>query len=144
MLTSRWQGLSTTPSVHANTVELDTPKTVRARQDFNGFEPGFYPNIFYPLYNFIHKFLSATLLVSEKGYIYNRLPVLQISIFRSSSLDLVAASGQRRPAKPSGALYVIQSTTTCCTDCVDEHRSKFTNVTDMYAPTPVHTSPRDR
>ena len=44
--------------------------------------------------------------------------VLQISIFRSSSQDLVAASGQRRPAKPSGALYVIQSTTTCCTYCV--------------------------
>ena len=30
-------------------------------------------------------------------YIYNRLPVLQISMVRSSSQDLVAASGQRRP-----------------------------------------------
>ena len=38
-------------------------------------------------------------------YIYNRLPVLQISMFRCSSQYLVAASGQRRPAKPSGALY---------------------------------------
>ena len=42
---------------------------------------------------------------SYKLYIYNRLPFLQISMFRSSSQDLVAASGQRRPAKPSGALY---------------------------------------
>ena len=36
-------------------------------------------------------------------------------MFSSSSQDLVAASGQRRPAKPSGAVYVIQSTTTCST-----------------------------
>ena len=40
-------------------------------------------------------------------YIYNRLPFLQISMFRSSSQDLVAASGQRRPAKPPGALYMV-------------------------------------
>ncbi len=51
-------------------------------------------------------------------YIYNRLPVLPISMFRSSSQELVAASGQRRPAKPSGALCIMQSTTTCYTDCV--------------------------
>ena len=49
--------------------------------------------------------------------LYNRLPVLHMSMFRSSSQDLVAASGQRRPAKPSGALRIMQSTTTCCTDC---------------------------
>ena len=55
---------------------------------------------------------------ADSCHIYNRLPFLQISMFRSSSQDLVAASGQRRPAKPSGGLYGIQSTTTCCTDCV--------------------------
>ena len=48
----------------------------------------------------------------------NRFPVLQISMFLSSSQDLVAASGRRRPAKPPGALCIVQSTTTCCTDCV--------------------------
>ena len=37
-------------------------------------------------------------------------------LFRSSSQDLVAASGQRRPAKPSGALCIMQSTTTCYHD----------------------------
>ena len=37
--------------------------------------------------------------------LYNRLPFLQIAMFRSSSQDLVAASGQQRPAKPPGALY---------------------------------------
>ena len=59
---------------------------------------------------------------------YDRLPVLQISMFnfRSSSQDLVASSGQRRPAKPSLAdtgrslacVSCAQSTATCCTDCV--------------------------
>ena len=45
--------------------------------------------------------LHAQQLVSSvpPQYIYNRLPVLQISIFRSSSQYIVAASGQRRPAK---------------------------------------------
>ena len=38
-------------------------------------------------------------------YIYKRMPVLQISMSRSSSKYLVAASGQRRPAKPSGIVY---------------------------------------
>ena len=47
----------------------------------------------------------------------NRLPFIQISMVRSSSQYLVAASGQRRPARPSGALYILQSMTTCCTDC---------------------------
>ena len=51
-------------------------------------------------------------------YIYNHLPVLQISMFMSCSQDLVAASWRRRPAKPSGALCIMHSTTTCCTDCV--------------------------
>ena len=37
-------------------------------------------------------------------YIYNRMPVLQISMCRSSSQYLVAASGRRRPAKLPGAL----------------------------------------
>ena len=50
--------------------------------------------------------------------LYNRLPVLQISMFRSSSQDLDGASGWRRPTKPPGALCIMQSTTTCCTDCV--------------------------
>ena len=54
----------------------------------------------------------------DLSYTHNRLPVLQISMFRSSSQDLVSASGKRRPAKPSWALCIIQSTTTCCTDCV--------------------------
>ena len=65
--------------------------------------------------------VSVTVMVrvgKVLGLGYNRLPVLQISMFMSSSQDLVAASGQRRPAKPSGALCIMQSTTTCCTDCV--------------------------
>ena len=41
-----------------------------------------------------------------------------LHLFMSSSHYLVAASGQPRPAKPSGALCSMQSTTTCCTDCV--------------------------
>ena len=38
---------------------------------------------------------------------------------KSASVDgvLVAASGCRRPAKPSGALCITQATTTCCTHC---------------------------
>ena len=49
---------------------------------------------------------------------YIHLSVIKISMFMSSNQGLVAASGQRRPAKPSGALYILQSMTTCCTDCV--------------------------
>ena len=71
-------------------------------------------------------------------YIYSRLPVLQISIFRSSSQDLVAASRQRRPAKPSGALYIIQSTTTCCTDCVICPQA---HMADSWAPQSFNVSP---
>ena len=70
--------------------------------------------------------------------IYNRLPVLQISMFRSSSQDLVAASGQRIPAKPSGALCIMQSTTTCCTDCV---MCPQAHVTDSWAPHSFNVSP---
>ena len=63
----------------------------------------------------LEKYLEPVEAVTcVSSLVYNRLPVLQISMFRSSSQDLVAASGQQRPAKPSGALYVIQSTTTCC------------------------------
>ena len=72
------------------------------------------------------------------GYIYNRLPVLQISMFRSSSQDLVAASGQRRPAKPSGALCITQSTTTCCTDCV---MCPQAHVADSWTPHSFNVSP---
>ena len=70
--------------------------------------------------------------------IYNRLPVLQISMFRSSSQDLVAASGQRRPAKPSGALCIMQSTTTCCTDCV---MCPQAHVADSWTPQSFNVSP---
>ena len=79
-------------------------------------------------------------VLSQKCYIsvYNRLPVLQISMFRSSSQYLVAASGQRRPAKPPGALYAIQSTTTCCTDCVICPQA---HVADSCAPQSFNVSP---
>ena len=70
--------------------------------------------------------------------IYNRLPVLQISMFRSSSQDLVAASGQRRPAKPSGALCIMQSTTTCWNDCVMCPQAR---VADSWAPQSFNVSP---
>ena len=69
---------------------------------------------------------------------YNRLPVLQISMFRSSSQDQVAASGQRRPAKPSGALCIMQSTTTCCTDCV---MCPQAHVADSWTPQSFNVSP---
>ena len=71
-------------------------------------------------------------------HIYNRFPVLQISMFRSSSQDLVAASGQRRPAKPSGALCIMQSTTTCCTDCV---MCPQAHETDSWTPQSFNVSP---
>ena len=51
--------------------------------------------------------------------IYNRLPVIQRSMFSSSNQDLVAASSRRRrPAKPPGAYCITQSTTTCYIDLV--------------------------
>ena len=70
--------------------------------------------------------------------IYNRLPVLQMSMFRSSSQYLVGASGQRRPAKPSGALCSMQSTTTCCTDCV---MCPQAHVADSWTPQSFNMSP---
>ena len=81
---------------------------------------------------------SAAVKIIYKRYIYNRLPVLQISMFRSSSQYLVAASGQRRPAKPSGALCIMQSTTTCGTDCV---MCPQAHVADSWAPQSFNVSP---
>ena len=48
----------------------------------------------------------------------NHLQFLQISMFRFSGQDLVAASGRRRPAKHAVAVCTMQSATTCCTDRV--------------------------
>ena len=59
-------------------------------------------------------------------------------MFRSSSQDLVAASGQRRPAKPSGALCIMQSSTTCCTDCV---MCPQAHVADSWSPQSFNVSP---
>ena len=70
--------------------------------------------------------------------LYNRLPVLQISMFRASIQYLVAASGQRRPAKPSAALCIMQSTTTCCTDCV---MCPQAHVADSWTPQSFNVSP---
>ena len=55
----------------------------------------------------------------------------------SSSQDLVAVSGQRRPAKPSGASCIMQSTTTCCTDCVMRPQA---HVTDSWTPQSFNVS----
>ena len=82
--------------------------------------------------------IGVLLQLYQRYDIYNRLPVLQISMFRSSSQDLVAASGQRRPAKPSGALCIMQSTTTCCTDCV---MCPQAHVADSWAPQSFNVSP---
>ena len=82
--------------------------------------------------------IGVLLQLYQRYDIYNRLPVLQISMFRSSSQDLVAASGQRRPAKPSGALCIMQSTTTCCTDCV---MCPQAHVADSWTPQSFNVSP---
>ena len=59
---------------------------------------------------------------SFRNHIYNRLPVLQISMFRSSSQDLFAASAKTSKAIRSlvydAGYRMMQSMTTCCTDCV--------------------------
>ena len=82
---------------------------------------------------------SYIIVVSlSSRYIYNRMPVLQISMFRSSSQDLVAASGRRSPAKPPGALYIMQSTTTCCTLCVMFPQA---HMADSWAPQSFNVSP---
>ena len=65
-----------------------------------------------------------------KSGVYNRLPVLQISIFRPSSQYLVA-SGRRRPTKPSVSLCITQSTTTCCRLC---NVSQQAHVADSWSP----------
>ena len=82
---------------------------------------------------------NTTLQYNHKiWHIYNRLPVLQISMVRPSSHDLVAASGQRRPVKPSGALCIMQSTTTRCTDCV---MCPHAHMADAWAPQSFNVSP---
>ena len=48
--------------------------------------------------------------------IYNRLPIIQISMFSSFNQILVVTSRRERPAKPPGAMCIMQSTTTWSTD----------------------------
>ena len=50
-------------------------------------------------------------LPSSSLLLYNRLPVIQISMCSSFNQVLVAASRRRRPAKPPGALCITPSHT---------------------------------
>ena len=92
----------------------------------------------YSLWYYHDELITCLDKYTVEPLIYNSLPFLQISMFSSSSQVPVAASGQRRPAKPSGALHIMQSTTTCCTNCVMFPQA---HMADYWAPQSFNVSP---